>query len=333
MRLRAQSVAAPVPVLYCTDLFHPHDDPDDHFDLATIYAIPGIELRGIVLDQGDKQQQRPGRIPVGQLNALTGRSVPWAIGLGSKLTSPGDAARDQAEAFQGGVRMILETLRTATGRVDLVAVGSVRDVIAAFNREPDLLRMRLGRVLVFIGEATNPEFREYNVDLDPRAYVGLMRSGLDVCWVPCFDGGLWKNGGRASFWQARHGDLLQRAPPELVQFFVYALEKEASDPLEFVRLPPNPARRDALFAATRNLWCTAVFRWLVIGRSGAGAEWDPPFRFDRVEVSVTDAGVVRIGPGPGTHRVRVFRVLDGGRYAQVMTEATADLLAEFPVRR
>ena len=76
-RLRAASVAAPVPVLYCTDLFHPHDDPDDHFDLATIYAIPGIELRGIVLDQGDKQQQRPGRIPVGQLNALTGRSVPW----------------------------------------------------------------------------------------------------------------------------------------------------------------------------------------------------------------------------------------------------------------
>ncbi|HOY58865.1 MAG TPA: hypothetical protein PK640_12120, partial [Verrucomicrobiota bacterium] len=26
------------PVLYSTDLFHPHDDPDDHFDLAVLYA-------------------------------------------------------------------------------------------------------------------------------------------------------------------------------------------------------------------------------------------------------------------------------------------------------
>ena len=29
-----------VPVIYCTDLFHPHDDPDDHFDLATLFALP-----------------------------------------------------------------------------------------------------------------------------------------------------------------------------------------------------------------------------------------------------------------------------------------------------
>jgi hypothetical protein len=44
--------AGRIPVLYCTDLFHPHDDPDDHFDLATLYAIPEFDLRGIVLDQG-----------------------------------------------------------------------------------------------------------------------------------------------------------------------------------------------------------------------------------------------------------------------------------------
>ena len=41
-----------VPVIYCTDLFHPHVDPDDHFDLATLYAMPELEIKGIVLDQG-----------------------------------------------------------------------------------------------------------------------------------------------------------------------------------------------------------------------------------------------------------------------------------------
>ncbi|MCI0408006.1 MAG: hypothetical protein L0191_05475, partial [Acidobacteria bacterium] len=47
--------ASSIPVIYTTDLFHPHDDPDDHFDLATIFAMPELDLKGIVLDQGDKQ--------------------------------------------------------------------------------------------------------------------------------------------------------------------------------------------------------------------------------------------------------------------------------------
>ena len=52
-----------VPVIYCTDLFHPHEDPDDHFDLATLYAMPELEIKGIVLDQGARQLRTPGRIP------------------------------------------------------------------------------------------------------------------------------------------------------------------------------------------------------------------------------------------------------------------------------
>jgi hypothetical protein len=61
-----------VPVIYCTDLFHPYDDPDDHFDLATLYAMPELEIKGIVLDQGRKQLERPGRIPVSQLSQRCG---------------------------------------------------------------------------------------------------------------------------------------------------------------------------------------------------------------------------------------------------------------------
>ena len=81
--------AARVPVIYCSDLFHPHDDPDDHFDIASIYALEEVKIRGIVLDQGDRQEKQPGRIPIEQLNHLTGRSVPWATGLSAPLESPG----------------------------------------------------------------------------------------------------------------------------------------------------------------------------------------------------------------------------------------------------
>jgi hypothetical protein len=51
-----------VPVIYCMDLFHPHGDPDDHFDLATLYAMPELDIKGVVLDQGRKQLEQPGMV-------------------------------------------------------------------------------------------------------------------------------------------------------------------------------------------------------------------------------------------------------------------------------
>ncbi len=36
--------ASSIPVIYTTDLFHPHDDPDDHFDLAAIFTMPEVDL-------------------------------------------------------------------------------------------------------------------------------------------------------------------------------------------------------------------------------------------------------------------------------------------------
>ena len=41
-----------VPMVYATDLFHPHDDPDDHFDLATVLAMPELDVKAILLDLG-----------------------------------------------------------------------------------------------------------------------------------------------------------------------------------------------------------------------------------------------------------------------------------------
>jgi hypothetical protein len=335
---------ASIPVVYCTDLFHPHDDPDDHFDLATLYAIPELDLKGIVLDQGEKQLQRPGRIPVSQMNRLTGRNVPVAIGLAQRLSSPNDKAVGQQPQFQAGVRLILRALREARAPVMIATVGSVRDVVAAFNREPELFRAKAGKLLVFIGEASNTNFVEYNVELDPQAYAGLMRSGLPVYWVPCFDGGLWQNRGHASFWRAKHEDLLRRAAPALVQYFVYALEKETADPLAFLSAPVDPARRERLFAGTRSLWCTAIFGVLAdrsVARLGdnyasvrrgreagpSGAVPGEVFGFSEVELSITDTGIIHYGQSQAARKVMRFEVRDRANYAQAMSAATADLLA------
>ncbi len=332
----ANPAADRVPVIYCTDLFHPHDDPDDHFDLATILAMPDLELKGIVLDQGGKQLQKPGKIPVSQMNHLAGRQVPAAIGLAHKLKSPTDPAFDQKAEFQHGVQLILDTLRRSPKPVMIAAVGSMRDVVAAFNREPDLFRAKAGKLLVFIGEASEPKHQEYNVALDPHAYVGLMRSGLPIYWVPCYDGGVWQNRGHASFWKAKHADVLKQARPELVQYFIYALEHERSDPIQFLHGAVDPQRGERLLAGTRNLWCTAIFGVLA-GRTVAFdgtnyvftdlAEPGTLFGFSEVELSISDDAVVHYGPGKDAKKVLRFEVRNPARYAEGMTAATARLLS------
>ncbi len=342
--------ASSISVIYTTDLFHPHDDLDDHFDLATIFAMPEVDLKGIVLDQGDKQLNRPGTIPVSQMNKITGRNIPTVHGLSEKLKSPTDQARDQKPEFQKGVQFILDTLRNSPSPVMITTVGSVRDVVAAYNRNPALFRDKVGKLLVFIGEASDPSFREYNVRLDLQAYVGLMRSGLPIYWVPCFDGGIWKNAGHASFWKAKHEDLFRKPSPELIQFFVYALQKENSDPLAFLSSPVDPQHQTQLFAGTRNLWCTAIFG-VLSGRqvkfdgtkyrsvpstnrkAQEGALNNDLFGFFEVDISISDSGVVRYGKSQDSKKVMRFEVRNKARYAEGMTAITADLLSKLGRRR
>ena len=316
--------SAAVPVIYCSDLFHPHEDPDDHFDLATIYSMAELDLKLIVLDQGERQRQSPGQIPVSQMNRLTGRQVPAVSGLARKLKSPLDQALDQPPEFQQAVARILQTLRESVVPMTIAAVGSMRDVTAAFNREPALFRAKVGRLLIFIGEASEPSFVEYNVQLDPQAYVGLMRSGLPIWWVPCFDGGLWQNKGHASFWKAKHRELLQDAAPGLIQYFTYALEKEKADPLAFLTQPVDIVRKEKLFAGERNLWCTAVFNAMTWP---AGKTANDVFGFVPVDVSIADDAVISMGKSATSKPIMLFAVLDRAHYAEAMTRATAQRLA------
>jgi len=93
---------ASVPIIYTTDLYHPHDDPDDHFDLATLFAIPEFDIRAIVIDTGKRGKDRPGLLPVRQMMHITGRTVPVATGLIENLRHQGDLGeRQPAEALAG----------------------------------------------------------------------------------------------------------------------------------------------------------------------------------------------------------------------------------------
>jgi inosine-uridine nucleoside N-ribohydrolase len=183
---RAQEPGAPYPVIYSTDLYYTIDDIDDHFDAATILKSPEIILKGIILDNhhfptdGEKVLER--------LMSLSGTRAPVVKGVGGyHMLSFEDQALYVDE--QGGVDLILKTLRESDRKVALIAVGSMTDFAIAYLRDPALWMRKVDAVYIVAGSAESPR-EDYNVLLDPKAFVVLMRSNLPIVWVPV-DASMW----------------------------------------------------------------------------------------------------------------------------------------------
>ncbi len=333
-----------VPVIYSTDLFHPHDDPDDHFDIVTLYAMPEIDLRAVILDQGAKQDKRPGRIPIQQLNHLLGRDVPYGIGLSRPLANALDPGYGELKKYQKGVKLIINVLREAAKPITIITVGSMRDIAAAYNREPALFKRKVEKLLIFIGDAQGA-FREHNVKLDPIAYARVMNSGLPVYWVPSFDGGLWKNNGNASFWRASQAELLKNISGSLENFFIYALlRKNENDPIEFLYRKVTESQKNKIMKGVRNLWCTAIFTFITnrkfvrrgdgwfalrpVELRDGGAVVDI-FSFSPVSVFVDSNGRELLEESARSHKIHRFKIQKMDEYARAMTSITSHLISEF----
>jgi len=345
-----------VPIIYSTDLFQPHDDPDDHYDLATLFAIQEFDIRGIVLDLGQRQQEKPGRVPVEQMIRLTGRKVPYAVGLAGSLKSPDDKALGQPANCQQGVRLILDTLKSSREKVTIFTTGSVRDVAAAFNRDPDLMRQKVHRLYINIGNS-QPRKYEWNVKLDKTAYVCVLRSGLPVYWCPC--------GGTpfGTYWKFHQADVLETAPAPLQNFFVFALStgrwwkrefKEASpagtdDPMAFLFKRVEDSVRRRIWEAPRNMWCTGPFfhaagrqvvelepgRWAALPPGEDGGQQVKPCDFVPGRLTVDDDAFTSFEETPDGEpfNVHTFKVLDRKRYQEIMTSCLRELFRHMDVSK
>ncbi len=332
-----------VPVIYSTDLFHPHDDPDDHFDIVTLYAMPEIDIKAIILDQGAKQDKRPGRIPIQQLNHLLGRDVPYEIGLSRPLVGVLDQGYGELRKYQKGIKLIIKVLRASAKPVTIITVGSMRDIAAAYNREPALFKRKVEKLLIFIGDAQGT-FREHNAKLDPIAYARVMNSGLPVYWVPSFDGGLWKNNGNASFWRANQAELLKNISGSLENFFIYALlRKNENDSIGFLYRKIPKAEKQYILKGIRNLWVTAIITFITErGFVQRGEDWfalraseiqggeiiEKIFTFSPVSVFVDSNGKEWLEDSTRSRKIQRFKILKLDAYAHAMTSVTRHLLEE-----
>lgn len=345
-----------IPLVHLTDLYHPPQDPDDHLDLATIAGLPEYDLRGVVLDATRKFlvakpagwdiARDPGHVPVAQLAHLTGRAIPAAMGPIDPLAHPGDDARDRPPPEQAGIALLLEILRRSDEPVTISVVGSGRVLAAAFNREPALLQAKTRAVLLNAGSTGGPK-REWNVGLDPAAYIALWRSGLPVHWFPC---GTDKSAfdpahERGTYWKAAHAALFRDLPEGLRAWLDYAFNgSPRGDIIRALSECGRGADWDKVLGGERNMWATASLAMgagRVLARTPAGWRLMPaataagvelwPLRLDPIRATVNDEACVSWQPAEEPSSLRLFGRKSGTGYGQAMAEALNALLRGIPM--
>ena len=182
----AATAQARYPIIYSTDLYYTIADIDDHFDAAVLLKSPELDIKGVILD--NHLYPSDGEKVMAKLMEYANHQVPVVKGLGLfQLRSLLD--KGLYVDGQDGVELILKTLTESKEKVALMAVGSMTDLAAAYLRNPELLERKVSNVYVVAGSAEAPE-QDYNVKLDPFAFVVIMRSKLPIVWVPV-DSSMW----------------------------------------------------------------------------------------------------------------------------------------------
>jgi hypothetical protein len=209
---------------------------------------------------------------------------------------------------------------------------------------------KVRKVLIFIGEASDTTYTDYNVALDKMAYIGLMKNVKNIYWVPVFDGGIWVNNGNASFWRTERAKLLKNLSPSIMNFFIYAFY-HMSDTDNYLKYLKNEVDENEKHIVLyeqenglRNLWCAAIFTCLtdrIIIKTGDTyravlandnrIESDnilKPFTFEQCDICINENGRIIYKKSKKSNSVMRYKILDMQNYNEIMTDVTSNLLSD-----
>ena len=352
----------PVPMIHVSDLFRPHDDPDDHWDLACVYALASegrVDLRGILIDYPKPERRNdPDVLAVAQMNYITGLSVPVMIGSSRWFGTEEPASLGDKRELRG-VRAMLDIMRRSPEPVVINVLGSCRDVALAGRLEPDLFAKKCRAVYLNAGSGTpDPEKAqrlEWNVHLDPEAYTAIFDLPCPIYWMPCFEvvhpkpRDLFQVAEFATFYRFRQGEVLPHLSQGVQNFFSYmfrhgrfvpetqALGEPRPDWLHALESTPEPALAEAISQMDRNMWCTGGFlhaAGLTVTPQGEIVPLedtdDAVFQFEPIELSCASDAVTRWKKATAPTNRFIFRVRDTEQYPTAMTSALLSLLQKLP---
>jgi hypothetical protein len=351
-----------VAMIHVTDLFRPFADPDDHWDLACVFALAkrgDVELLAVAIDNPPLAEYDPDVQAVAQMNYLTGLSVPVIVGSPRRI-APDEVDRPENRAVLGGMRAILDILRKSPLPVIINILGSSRDVALAGKLEPSLFAEKCAGIYLNAGSGTPDEALasrlEYNVVLDTASYGEIFEIPCPVYWLPCFEVVPGPNGEPpvagpyGTYYQFEQKEILPKLSARMRNYFAFVFQQGLPErPRQKAEeaLRPNwwhylegPNDRDFLSRVgdlPRNMWCTGGFlhaAGLAVDSGGKFAptgEIDSPlFTFDPVRVRCNAEGVTAWSPDPQSQNRFLFHVRDELKYRDAMTAAMRNLLMELP---
>jgi len=339
--------------MHVTDLYRPHADPDDHWDLACVYALAyqrAISLDLVLIDHSMRRYGRsldPDAIAIAQMNYITGLAVPFGVGAHTTMRSRNDISA----AEQGGVRLILEKLRGSPEPVVINILGSSRDVAIAGKKDPGLFAEKCKAIYLNAGTAHRGEVLESNVRRDPLPYASVFDVPCPLYWMPCFgrlqpQASSFKVEEYGTYYGFRQGDILPDLSRRAQNFFTYMFkqgrfEKEESPNLawlEYLLSDGDAAVLQHQNEQHRNMWCTAGFfhsAGQTVMADGSivslneGGE-DTVFRFEPITVAATDEGHTEWKLDAKADKRFIFRVRKPEAYESAMTKAMKTLLSALP---
>jgi hypothetical protein len=347
-----QAGQARTPFLHVTDLYRPHLDPDDHWDLACVYTLAhrgDIELKDIVIDYppAGRKECNPDIAAVAQMNRITGLSVPVAVGSPHPMKSRGDTQPYATPSDLQGVKMILDTLRTSDRPVVITVTGSSRDVAVAGKKAPDLFAAKCAGVYLNAGtgspDGNLPARLEYNVRLDKVAYAAMFDLPCPLYWLPCFEG-TESDGGPmvreyASHYVFRQGEILPRLSPPVRNYFACMFGRCADNNwLGYLTRTPDETLLAEQAGKDRHMWCTAgLFHAAGYTVTPTGEALPRPaandaavFQFEPIEITCSENGVTQWRHSPQAKNRFVLHVRNRNDYQTAVTRAMGTLLTSLP---
>lgn len=335
-------------VILTTDLYHQHADPNDHWNLATMFSLAKakyINFVGIMCDDdralasdgsylhfGD-----PAVMSVAQLSYLTGVTVPVGFGSREPIRSEDDIKRVlSSDKPISSVNLLLKALRETKNGVDIHMCGSCKDVLLAYRADPDAFIHGCDTIYLNAGTYLKNEPIEYNVSLEPYAYSEIFKIPVKICWSPCFDElrpWPYKPSKRATFYELNESEVTKSLSSELLKYFSFMYGKiESSAWLSYLKAPLDLKLYESWREQRREMWSTPGYLTSAgknvsldgeIIDAGEGKEL---FAYTPVSVNVTRDGKITWQDVEKSN-VYMFESHDPQLYFELMPRAVTEILS------
>lgn len=338
-------------VVLTTDLYHQHADPNDHWNLASMFSLAyqgDIRLAGIMCDD-DRAFKEDGSFlhfgdpsvqSVAQLNYITGMAVP--VGIGSRR--PIKKKNDLDEVLKKGdrissVTMLLDILQRSETKVDIHMCGSCKDVVIAYHTAPELFENKCDCIYLNAGTYMVQDPLEYNVSLEPYAFSQIFKIPCNIRWTPCFDELKYPfvPSKRASYYDIMQSDMLPYMSESIKKYFNYMYGKVFDvNWLAYLRSELDEKLLSEWSQKIRQMWSTPGFLF----SAGKCADTNGNicdakkcenklYDYCPIKASVTDEGIVTWQDVEESN-IKMFVNSDPEIYRRSMSEVVKKLLSALP---